>query len=114
MPYIPGRKIPSLSFIHSTNSQCVDSVPGIVISTQVTEVGDMVFGLTLGKRIAHSLQVFSAMEDIYAGCVGVRKFREGFLEVVLPELNFEGWRQEFQKQRTNDTGLKNKQHVLST
>lgn len=88
MSYICGRIIPSyLSFIHSTLSQCVDSVPGIVISTQVTEVGDMVFGLTLGKRIAHSLKVFSAMEDIYAGCVGVRTFKESFLEE-----NIEGWR----------------------
>lgn len=51
MPYICGRIIPSYSsFIHSTHSQCADSVPGIVISTQVTEVGDMVFGLTRKKN----------------------------------------------------------------
>lgn len=39
--------------------------------------------------------------------------REGFLEVVIPELDIEGWRQGFQKQRTQNGGMKIEQHLLS-
>lgn len=39
---------------------------------------------------------------------GNEEVQEGFLEVVIPELNIEGKRQRFQKQRTNDAVPKNK------
>ena len=43
----------------------------------------------------------------------VRLFRGGFLEVVIPELSSNGWKQGFQKGRTNGAVMKNKQHLLS-
>lgn len=46
------------SFIHSTKKECVDYVPGTVISPGVMVEGDEVFGLILGRRTAHSLQGF--------------------------------------------------------
>lgn len=44
---------------------------------------------------------------------GDEEVQEGFLEMVIPELNIEGKRQGFQKQRTNDAAMKNKQLLLS-
>lgn len=33
--------------------------------------------------------------------------------MVIPELDIEGWRQGFQKQRTQNAGMKIEQHLLS-
>lgn len=50
MPYTCGWKVPFYSsLIHPINKEYICYVPGPMISSKVTEVGDTVFGLLLRK-----------------------------------------------------------------